>query len=251
MHERPGGKHPGAAAGGLRKCGPLRYHCGTMSIRMDLHSHTVYSKDSLVTPEQYIAACRRKGITRAAVTDHNTAEGALRMQALAPDLIVVGEEIRTTHGELLAYFLRATIPPDLPPLETVARIRAQGGVVAVSHPADRIRHEAMGLERLKIVIDQVDALETFNARCLVAEDNALAAAVARERGLPGFCGSDAHTVYELGQATMELDDFDSPESFLRALRAGRMRARASSPLVHFASSWAKWLKRLKLVRRPA
>src|SRR5512142_68736 len=105
-------------------------------MQIELHSHTIYSKDCLVTPEQYIAACRRKGLGRAAVTDHNTAEGALRMHAMAPELIIVGEEIRTTHGEILAYFLEETIEPDLPPLEAIARVRAQGGVVGVSHPAD-------------------------------------------------------------------------------------------------------------------
>jgi predicted metal-dependent phosphoesterase TrpH len=219
-------------------------------MRMELHSHTIYSKDCLVTPEAYIAACRRKGIQRAAVTDHNTAEGALRMAQLAPDLIVVGEEVRTTHGELLAYFLQETIPPDLDPLETIARIRAQGGVVGVSHPADRIRREAMGLARLPVVLDHIDALETFNARCLLPGDNRAAAEVARVRGLPGFCGSDAHTVFELGTATMELEPFDGPEAFLRSLRAGRMVAHASLPIVHFASRWAKWMKQLGVVKRP-
>jgi predicted metal-dependent phosphoesterase TrpH len=214
--------------------------------RVELHSHTIASRDCLVTPEQYLAACRRKGLDRAAVTDHNTAEGALRLHALAPELIIVGEEIRTTHGELLAYFLTETIPPDRPPLETIARIRAQGGIVAVSHPADRVRHEAMGLARLPVVLDHVDALETFNARCLLPEDNRRAAAVARERGLPGFCGSDAHTVYELGRATMRLAPFDGPAGFLASLRTGQPDARASVPFVHFASRWAKWMKRLGL-----
>ncbi len=221
-----------------------------MTIRIELHSHTMFSKDCLVTPEQYIAACRRKGLGRAAVTDHNTAEGALRMQQMAPDLIIAGEEIRTTHGEILAYFLHETVPPDLPPLEAIARVRAQGGVVAVSHPADRVRHEAMGLDRLPVVIDHIDALETFNARCLVAEDNERAAAVAREKGLIGFCGSDAHTTYELGRATMEVEPFEDPDSFLRALRAGTFHARPSGLLVHFASSWAKYVKRLGIVKRP-
>ncbi len=223
----------------------------TNLIRTELHSHTIYSKDCLVTPETYIAACRRKGLGRAAVTDHNTAEGALRMQQMAPDLIIVGEEVRTTHGELLAYFLHETVPPDLPPLETVERIRAQGGVVAVSHPADRIRHEAMGLDRVGIVLDHIDALETFNARCILPEDNRRAAALARDRGLPGFCGSDAHTVYELGRAAMLLAPFDGPAAFLRSLRAGRMQAHASIPLVHFASRWAKWMKRWGFAKRPA
>jgi predicted metal-dependent phosphoesterase TrpH len=66
----------------------------------DLHSHTLWSKDCLSDFERIIEICQRRGIDRLAITDHNTADGALKMQQLAPDLIIVGEEIMTTQGEI-------------------------------------------------------------------------------------------------------------------------------------------------------
>ena len=73
---------------------------------VDLHSHTLWSKDCLTSFETIIQLCLRRGIDRIAITDHNTAAGALAMHKIAPDLVIVGEEIMTTEGEILAYFVQ-------------------------------------------------------------------------------------------------------------------------------------------------
>jgi predicted metal-dependent phosphoesterase TrpH len=212
---------------------------------VELHTHTCYSPDCLVTPEQFVAACRRKGIDRAAITDHNAIEGALAAQKIAPELIIVGEEIKTDSGEIIAYYLKELIPLGLPVREAIARVRAQGGVVGVSHPCDRFRREAMGAERLLPIIDLVDALEVFNARCTLSADNDCARALAQEHGKLMFAGSDAHTTLELGQATVRMPPFASAQSFLDSLRQAQIEARLSSPLVHFSSTYARWVKRSK------
>ncbi|HLF28417.1 MAG TPA: PHP domain-containing protein [Anaerolineae bacterium] len=219
-------------------------------LTIELHTHTCYSKDCLTPPDKFIAECRRKRLDRVAVTDHNTIAGALRLKALAPELIIVGEEIKTDSGEIIAYFLSEEVPPGLPVREAIARVRAQEGVVGVSHPADRLRKEAMGLNRLAPIVDLVDALEVFNARCLYASDNAAARDFAARHGKVGFAGSDAHTRIELGRATVMLAPFDSPQTFLESLRAARLNTQPSPPFVHFASTWAKWMRRLKIVPRP-
>ncbi len=211
---------------------------------VELHSHTSFSRDCLVTPAQFVAACRRKGIDRVAITDHNAIEGALAARELAPDLVVVGEEIKTDSGEIIAYFLRELVPPGLPVREAIARVRAQGGVVGVSHPCDRYRREAMGADRLLPIVDQVDALEVFNARCLSPADNECARQIAQEHGRLMFAGSDAHTTRELGRAVMWMPPFDSPATFLDSLARAEIHARLSWPLVHFASTYAKLVKRL-------
>jgi predicted metal-dependent phosphoesterase TrpH len=161
---------------------------------------------------------------------------------MAPDLVIVGEEIKTDSGEIIAYYLKELVRSDLPVREAIACVRAQGGVVGVSHPCDRFRHEAMGAERLLPIVGLVDALEVFNARCIAPGDNDCARAIAREHGRLMFAGSDAHTMFELGQATVRMPPFDSPESFLVGLRQAEIRARLSSPLVHFASTYAKLVK---------
>jgi len=210
---------------------------------VELHTHTSYSPDCLVTLEQFVAECRRKGIDRVAITDHNIIAGALATREIAPDLVIVGEEIKTDCGEIIAYFLSELVPPYLPVREAIARVRGQGGVVGVSHPCDRFRREAMGAERLLPIIDSVDALEVFNARCLHPADNRCARAIAQEYGKLMFAGSDAHTAGELGQAVVRVPPFDSAQSFLTSLSQAEIRARPSSPLVHFASTCAKLVKR--------
>jgi len=220
-------------------------------LKIELHTHTCYSKDCLTPLDKFIAECRRKGLDRVAVTDHNTTAGAFKLKAMAPDLIIVGEEIKTDSGEIIAYFLTEEVPMGLPVRETIARVRDQGGVVGVSHPADRLRKEAMGLDRLEPIVEWVDALEVFNARCLYASDNAAARDFAFRHSKIGFAGSDAHTLVELGRATVSLEPFDSPETFLHSLRAAQLNTQLSSPLIHFASTWAKWMRRLKIVPRPA
>lgn len=211
---------------------------------VELHCHTLYSPDCLTRLEDLIAACRRKRIDKLAVTDHNTARGALMLQQMAPDLIIVGEEVRTSRGELLAYFLSETIPPDLSPEETIARIRAQGGLVGISHPLDRVRREAMGREAALSIIDQVDMIEVFNARSVFHADNAGALALAEAHGKLKIAGSDAHTIYELGRATMRMPPFTGPQDFLAALAGAQIVARPTTRLIHLASRWAAWRKRL-------
>lgn len=211
---------------------------------VELHCHTLYSPDCLTRLEDLIAACRRKRIDKLAVTDHNTARGALMLQRMAPDLIIVGEEVRTSRGELLAYFLSETIPPDLSPEETIARIRAQGGLVGISHPLDRVRHEAMGPEAALSIIDQVDMIEVFNARSVFHQDNTRALALAEAHGKLKIAGSDAHTIYELGRATLRMPPFTGPQDFLAALARAQIVARPTTRLIHLASRWAAWRKRL-------
>lgn len=213
-------------------------------VRADLHCHTIYSKDSLTPLEAVIRACERKSIHRIAVTGHNIIEGALRLRDMAPELVIVGEEIKTTHGEMQAFFIEGLIPPGLSPEETVARIREQGGVVGVSHPLDPTRGEAIGEVNLRRIVHLVDCIEVFNARTTFALHNRRAAEFARAHSLPGTAGSDAHTAFEIGRAYVEMPAFDDPASFLEALAQGRVVGRRSLPLVHLFSRWATFRKRL-------
>lgn len=211
-------------------------------LNIEFHCHTVYSKDCLVTPERLLAACRRKKLDRVIVTDHNTIDGALAARALDPGRVVVGEEIMTEDGELLAAFVQEWVPPGLPPLEAIARLHDQGAFISVSHPFDRYRNGAWSLERLLAIAQYVDAIETFNARCIHAEDNQQAEAFAREHGLPGTTGSDAHVTFELGRARLLLPEFHDAESLRAALRQARTVARLSPAWIHITSRYAVWKK---------
>jgi predicted metal-dependent phosphoesterase TrpH len=77
--------------------------------KVDFHVHTCYSKDSLTPLEEVIGACQGRGIDKVAITDHNTIAGALALLEMAPDLVIVGEEIKTNVGEINA---RTIFPSD-------------------------------------------------------------------------------------------------------------------------------------------
>src|SRR5689334_20598456 len=97
-----------------------------INLRVEFHSHTLASKDSLTPPADLIDAARRKGIDRLIITDHNTIAGARAAQVLDSELVIVGEEIMTTRGEILAAYVIEEVPPHLSPAETILRLKDQG-----------------------------------------------------------------------------------------------------------------------------
>ena len=216
---------------------------------VELHSHTLYSKDSLTPLRAIIQTCQRKHIDRIAITDHNTADGALELARQAPDLIIVGEEIMTTRGELLGYFMRESIPAGLTPDQAIRRLRDQGAAISVSHPYDRLRKGAWAEADLLAILDQVDAIEIFNARCLFEEDNRKTQQLATARHKSGTVGSDAHVPYELGRATLQMTPFTDAASFIQALQTATQKTVRSPSWVHLTSTRAKWMKRVGLHKR--
>jgi predicted metal-dependent phosphoesterase TrpH len=213
--------------------------------KVDFHVHTCYSKDSLTPLEKVIEACQERGIDKVAITDHNTIAGALTLLEMAPDLVIVGEEIKTDVGEIIAYFVEEEVPKGLPLQEAIARVREQGGIVGVPHPLDRLRREALGRTHLLSIIEQVDLLEVFNARTVFPSDNRRALDLAHERGLLASAGSDAHIACEIGHAYVEMPVFNDKDGFLRSLAQGQIVGRLTSPLIHLVSTWAKLIKRLR------
>ena len=169
-------------------------------LRVEFHCHTCFSADSLTTPQALLEVCQRKQIDRLVVTDHNTIDGALQAQQLDPVRFIVGEEVRTKSGELLAFFVKEAVPRGLAPLEAIERLRSQDAFISVSHPMDRWR--GWQPQALLEILPYIDALETFNSRCIWPGWNKEAQLFAKEHDLPGTSGSDAHTLVEVGRATM-------------------------------------------------
>ena len=214
-------------------------------IKVDLHVHTCCSADSLTLLEHVVLYARRRGLGAVAVTDHNTIQGALRLRRMTGFPIIVGEEIRSTGGEITGLFLEEEIPAGLSPRETVHRIRAQGGIAYIPHPLDRFRGSALEPSALREVIHEVHAVEVLNARNTLAADNRLATALVERYRLLTTAGSDAHHALEIGRAYVEMPPFTGRDSFLAALAEGTVRGHLSWPLVHVASTYAKVAKNLR------
>lgn len=213
-------------------------------LRVEFHSHTIYSKDSLTKPEQLIEVCREKGIDRIVITDHNTIAGAKQAQQLAPELIIIGEEIMTTEGEILAAFVEQEIPAGLSSYEVIHILREQNAFISVSHPFDQWRSGHWQLADLINIAPRVDAIEIFNARCMLPRFNRRALEFAEKHDLAGTVGSDAHAAFELGKATMILPEFSNADELCLALQRANYETSLSSPFIHFTSRYAVWRKKL-------
>ena len=208
-------------------------------IRADLHIHTVYSPDSNTSLERLIARCHEVGINCVAITDHNTIAGAVEMKNLAPFKVIVGEEIQTLTGEIIGYFLTEEIPKGLPAEETARRIKEQGGVVCIPHPFDRLRLSTLRRQNLEALVPYIDVVEVFNSRLLLRRQCAMAQRFAQAHGFLASAGSDAHTIFEVGNAYVEMPDFNDKDQFLAALAQGRIGGRMSALWFRLWSDWAR------------
>jgi predicted metal-dependent phosphoesterase TrpH len=150
-------------------------------------------------------------------------------------MVIVAEEILTPDGEIMGMFLKENIPSGLSAAETITRIRAQQGLVCVPHPFDRFRPSAMGLDALEKIAEQVDIIEVFNARTLLLNNRKKAIRFADKYGLKKSAGSDAHTLPEVGNAYVEMPEFDGRDNFLESLSRGRIIGHGTNPLTHFSS----------------
>jgi hypothetical protein len=190
---------------------------------IDLHCHTSASFDSLASPDAVVRAAARRGLTHLAVTDHDCIDGALRARDAAPDglTIIVGEEVTTSDGDLIAAFLERAVPPGLTAVDTIAAIREQGGLVGVPHPFDRSRgYGRRSGADLADIADKVDWLEAYNARVVGGSANEQAAIFATEHSLPGVCASDSHTILEVGVSyNVVYGDPSTPAGLLVVLAA--------------------------------
>jgi len=213
-------------------------------LTVEFHSHTSFSKDSLTRPADLVSTCRRKGIDRVVVTDHNSIGGGLEAQKIDPELVIIGEEIMTSRGELLAAFVKEEIPRGLLPRETIRLLKEQGAFISVSHPFDHMRAGGWEERDLLEILPEVDAIEVFNSRCWQPAFNHRAQEFAEQHNIAGTVGSDAHAAFELGKAVMLLEPFNGPEELREVIRTGVPRVRWSGPWIHLISRYASFKKRV-------
>src|SRR5215813_10521522 len=176
--------------------------------KADLHMHSTYS-DGIGTIEQILHHVQyNTRLDVIAITDHDVVEGALRARDLWAKGsyrfdFIVGEEVSTRSGHLLALFIEKRIPPNLSMEESIDLIHAQGGLAVVAHPLNQIfRHSCP-----RAVLDRIkesksvwlDGIETWNASFCGIYANRVAMQRNREYyGWPELGNSDAHTLSAIG-----------------------------------------------------
>ena len=176
----------------------------------DVHMHTNYSDGTGSVEEVLSFAQDHTRLDVIAITDHDTIEGALRARERAARgdyrfEVIVGEEISTREGHLLALFLEKPIAPDQSIEHSIEQVHAQGGLAIVAHPFNRVFRHSVQRSVMNRLLRQPelhpDGIETLNGSFAGIGSSRLAMALARsvyhwaETG-----GSDAHTPTAVGCA---------------------------------------------------
>jgi hypothetical protein len=197
----------------------------------DLHLHTNWSHDCSIEVDELLDHAEEQGLGAIAVTDHNVFGGALEAveRARGRKIVVIpGEEVKTAgQGEVIGLFLREEIPRGMSFADTVAAIRAQGGLVYVPHPFDRM-HSIPDAATLHRHLAEIDVLEVYNARLLFEAYNDEALRFARKYNLTSGAGSDAHVLPGIGTGAVRMRRFTGPEDFLVSLRSAEILRRPKS-----------------------
>jgi predicted metal-dependent phosphoesterase TrpH len=176
----------------------------------DLHMHTTAS-DGLGTVEEVLAyAQERTDLAVIAITDHDTIDGALRARDLLAGgryrfELIVGEEISTREGHLLALFIERAIPRGLSIERSIDLVHEQGGLAVVAHPFNRVFRHSVQRSVMDRLLRQPevhpDGIETLNGSFAGIGSSRVAMTYSRrfyrwaETG-----GSDAHTPSAIGCA---------------------------------------------------
>jgi glycosyltransferase involved in cell wall biosynthesis len=200
-------------------------------IDVDLHMHTDHSYDCATPVATLLQTAAERGLGAIAVTDHNEVSGALDAARRAKEFgikVIVGEEVKTaSQGEVIGLFISEKIPKGLTLAETIAEIKAQGGLVYVPHPFDRL-HSVPDYEHLLDHIEDIDVLEVFNPRIALPAFNEEAQRFAAKYRIVGGAGSDSHVAQGLGSVRIRMRDFDGPQEFMQSLGEADIVGRPSA-----------------------
>ncbi|HEY7331558.1 MAG TPA: PHP-associated domain-containing protein [Candidatus Limnocylindria bacterium] len=210
--------------------------------KADMHLHTLYSDGTAEVQALLDHVERETDLDVVAITDHERIDGALRAREIhaAGDYsfeLVVGEEITTRRGHLLALFVEERIPALRPIGETMERVRDQGGLAIAAHPMAPLtpslgRRTLLALHHSPDLRHRLDAIEIMNpsaagrSRQLARHD-----LNTRILHLPGVGNSDAHVLEHVGSAWTWFPG-RTAEDYRRAVREGTVEAEGEH--------WSHW-----------
>ena len=192
--------------------------------RVITHIHTKYSHDSMLPFDLLYKKCLKKGIDYIAITEHNNICGAVEFQKYCLERgnrpkVIVGEEIMTSEGEIIGLYLHDEIEPFQTPEQTIAQIKEQGGIVYVPHPYDLKRHKTiLKEEAIRRLAAEIDCIECHNGRNISEDYDVKQNEIAEKYEIKKVIGSDAHTIFEVGNNFMESElPLDTTQDFSTAL----------------------------------
>lgn len=222
-------------------------------MKLELHVHTRYSKDSLLCFWPLYFKCLILKINGIAITEHNNIEGAVKFSEFCKKhgskvQVIVGEEIFTDSGEIIGLYLKEKIDPDLSPEMTICEIKRQGGIVYIPHPYDQKRQKTVLREyAIQKNKDQIDCIEVHNGRNISEKYDTEQQKIADKYHLTHIVGSDAHTWIEIGRNYIDVSEIPSnAEEFRKIIKNIKIK---TSPCITYAHTITKFAKTVKLLKR--
>lgn len=203
-------------------------------MKFDLHVHSKYSHDSILSPEKIIKIAKKKGLDGVAITDHNTIKGGIATSRINNDndfQVIVGEEIKTEFGDVVALFISEEIKVRTFE-DVIGEIKEQGGLSVLAHP---FRH----FKSPEKIINKLDLVEGFNARSK-AEDNLRAFQIAKRYNKALCAGSDVHFYFELGKGRTIVN-----EEIEDALRKGNCKIEGKESNYYLVHGLSVSLEKIK------
>ena len=176
-------------------------------MKYDLHMHTHYSKCSNLKPQTILKLAKKYDLNGIAITDHHEVKGALEVKKLNKDKnfeVIIGEEVSTNYGDVLAYYLSKKIAT-IDFYEVIDEARKQDALISVAHPfRTTLIHDHKFKIQIEKIKNKIDAIECFNARTLPG-DNKKANETAEKLNVAKTAGSDSHFFFEIGTACTIFD----------------------------------------------
>lgn len=202
------------------------------SIKLDLHIHTIYSGDALITPEIALKYAKMRKLDGFAITDHDTlkAYNILKKKNKNSDLIIIpGMEINTHIGEILALFINEEISIKDNQFQVVADdIREKNGLIVVPHPFDFLRDNHLKLKMLndQMIKHYLDGIEIINSRIMFKSCIKKARKFNQKYKLFETGGSDAHLKQEIGNGYTLINNV--PDRSLESIRKSLLSKKSLS-----------------------
>jgi len=211
-----------------------------MPIKVDLHVHTNFSNDSIITSEQLVFYAKKSGLNAVAVTDHDSLEGAFKIAKETDFLVIPGMEVSSLQGHIVALDIKERVPRNLSAAETVELIHKAGGIAIACHPFAWLKG-SIG----KYVTAKFDAVETINASAFPFRRASRKAKDLAERlKLPKVAGTDAHFGPVIGCAYTLVDAEPTVPSVVEAIVKGRCEPQGIGvPLILRIQNQGRFLKK--------
>lgn len=185
-------------------------------LRVDLHTHSLASKDGGLSLDDYQAVLDKK-LDFIAITDHDEIDFALEAFTKIGDRIIVGQEISSKDGEIIGLYLESKIEPKQTAEQTIKDIKQQGGLVYIPHPLSQ-RRDSLGAKKLANIIQQVDIIELYNGRTyqLISTSK-----ITNSFNVPFAASSDAHGPRGIGRTYSMISSAPTKNTLVKLIDRGQ------------------------------